>query len=413
MGGEGDTLEERFNDHIKQKDEFRKKQDERFKEADEKFGSNFSNKKKKKKNIFGFNQGGEVDSVPAMLTPGEFVVTKDAVEKVGVDTLKGLNASVGATNKPEIIKTEKLNDEFIKKSSFANDIETVEISNESGSDYFKQTTDMSTGGLNETTVKKSRFTETDEDGTVTVFSQESTMTEKIASIGVPDLIKHKDQLLGEIHKLKGFENVTIEDVINSNTGIPKNKLTDILMRSDAQRATDEKEKKAREEDRKARGIKPGQGFSMSVNDEVAKSLAGTMGYRIGQINPDMLVSSIQDFKEETKIVSTTKNVKGYNEGGLVGSSITPTLESGDMMNAIENLAQSVASVNQNVQVLSTQNQIENRPNNQPQTTVPSSPPQVSPAELKNTMAPIPAINILKMGSEKYLSISGNSVMVAS
>ena len=44
-----------------------------------------------------FNQGGEVDSVPAMLTPGEFVVTKDAVQKVGVDTLKGLNASVGDT----------------------------------------------------------------------------------------------------------------------------------------------------------------------------------------------------------------------------------------------------------------------------------------------------------------------------
>ena len=60
--------------------------------------------KKKKKNIFGFNQGGEVDSVPAMLTPGEFVVTKDAVNKVGVDTLKGLNASVGATNKPKLME---------------------------------------------------------------------------------------------------------------------------------------------------------------------------------------------------------------------------------------------------------------------------------------------------------------------
>ena len=37
-----------------------------------------------------------------MLTPGEFVVTKDAVEKVGVDTLEGLNASVGATNEASI-----------------------------------------------------------------------------------------------------------------------------------------------------------------------------------------------------------------------------------------------------------------------------------------------------------------------
>ena len=84
-----------------------------------------------------------------------------------------------------------------------------------------------------------------------------------------------------------------------------------------------------------------------------------------------------------------------------------------MMSAIENLSQSAATANQNIQILSTQNQIENRPNNQPQTSVPSSPPQVSPAELKNTIPPIPAINILKMNSEKYLSISGNSVMVAS
>ena len=37
----------------------------------------------------------------------------------------------------------------------------------------------------------------------------------------------------------------------------------------------------------------------------------------------------------------------------------------------------------------------------------------SQAELKSTFAPIAAINILKMNSEKYLSISGNSVMVAS
>ena len=55
--------------------------------------------------IFGFNKGGEVkdndkdtsnndeDSVPALLTPGEFVIKKDAVEKVGVETLEGINAS--------------------------------------------------------------------------------------------------------------------------------------------------------------------------------------------------------------------------------------------------------------------------------------------------------------------------------
>ena len=81
--------------------------------------------KKAMKNIMNFNLGGPVfdndndttnndeDSVPAMLTPGEFVVTKDAVDKIGVDTLKGLNASVGATNKP----TKNLKGNFIISKS--------------------------------------------------------------------------------------------------------------------------------------------------------------------------------------------------------------------------------------------------------------------------------------------------------
>ena len=54
-----------------------------------------------------FNKGGEVpgtgnqDTVPAMLTPGEFVMTKGAVEQYGVKTLEGMNAAAGGTNKPE------------------------------------------------------------------------------------------------------------------------------------------------------------------------------------------------------------------------------------------------------------------------------------------------------------------------
>jgi Sec-independent protein translocase protein TatA len=54
-----------------------------------------------------FNKGGEVpgkgdkDTVPAMLTPGEFVMSKGAVEQYGVKTLEGMNAAAGGTNKPE------------------------------------------------------------------------------------------------------------------------------------------------------------------------------------------------------------------------------------------------------------------------------------------------------------------------
>jgi len=44
-----------------------------------------------------------VDKVPAMLSDGEFVMSRGAVEKYGVDTLEAMNAAGGGTNKPKII----------------------------------------------------------------------------------------------------------------------------------------------------------------------------------------------------------------------------------------------------------------------------------------------------------------------
>ena len=60
-----------------------------------------------------FNKGGQVpgsgnkDTVPAMLTPGEFVMSKGAVQKYGVDTLEGLNAAAGGTNSPTLMRQYK------------------------------------------------------------------------------------------------------------------------------------------------------------------------------------------------------------------------------------------------------------------------------------------------------------------
>ena len=57
-----------------------------------------------------FNKGGQVpgsgnkDTVPAMLTPGEFVMSKGAVEQYGVDTMEGMNAAAGGTNEPKEIR---------------------------------------------------------------------------------------------------------------------------------------------------------------------------------------------------------------------------------------------------------------------------------------------------------------------
>ena len=54
-------------------------------------------------------QGGQVpgsgnkDTVPAMLTPGEFVMSKGAVSKWGAGTLASMNAAGGGTNRPSVM----------------------------------------------------------------------------------------------------------------------------------------------------------------------------------------------------------------------------------------------------------------------------------------------------------------------
>ena len=45
-----------------------------------------------------------VDKVPAMLTDGEFVMSRGAVEKYGVDILESMNAAGGGTNKPKVVQ---------------------------------------------------------------------------------------------------------------------------------------------------------------------------------------------------------------------------------------------------------------------------------------------------------------------
>ena len=46
---------------------------------------------------------GGTDKVPAMLTAGEFVMSRGAVQKYGVKTLEGMNAAGGGTNQPKIV----------------------------------------------------------------------------------------------------------------------------------------------------------------------------------------------------------------------------------------------------------------------------------------------------------------------
>ena len=94
-----------------------------------------------------------------------------------------------------------------------------------------------------------------------------TFEEDIAAIGVPDLLEHKDQLLSAINAVEGYENVTIDDVINRKVNMPLKDYIPILMNSDAQAATFAKMDAATQIDMQARGITdPSKGFSMSIND---------------------------------------------------------------------------------------------------------------------------------------------------
>ena len=206
------------------------------------------------KNILGFNEGG---LVPNKSGSFEFSIGRD--EETG----------------------------NLVKESFFGDTETIEETSDDGSFYSKE----------ETTVKGAGFTtkffeRSSEDG----LKEKQTLSENVLSIGIPDIIEHQDQLLGEIHKIDGFENVTIDDVLNGKTGLPDNKLFDILFNSDASMATGEK---------------------MDSN---------TGGYGGGQVEPDQFVMSSSNFTSETQ--------EKYNSEGLVKADAKEAKSFNDLANSI-------------------------------------------------------------------------------
>ena len=67
-------------------------------------GSQLLNETVRQRGPMAFSEGGMAkgtDVVPAMLTPGEFIMSKGAVQKYGTDTLESMNAAGGGTNKPK------------------------------------------------------------------------------------------------------------------------------------------------------------------------------------------------------------------------------------------------------------------------------------------------------------------------
>ena len=114
-------------------------------------------------------------------------------------------------------------------------------------DKFKEK-DLGRGkpGLSMQTIEKYKVS--DEQGTI---KGESILTEDIASVGLPDIIEHQEDLLKRINAVKGFEDKTIDDVIGGTVGMDAQQYTRLLNSSDAARATEKKQELARKLDKKA------------------------------------------------------------------------------------------------------------------------------------------------------------------
>ena len=232
-------------------------------------------RKRIEKEIKGFNLGGPVfdndndttnnneDSVPAMLTPGEFVVTKDAVDKIGVDTLKGLNASVGATNKPTrtigyrrgqiepdqiLVTSTKFKKKTTQKRMGGQGGRALgSTTKRQGGDTFesKNIFGENYAGISPRTIRTSLDYIPGSDGVRdTNLKTKNIMEEDIVSVAVEDIIEHQDDLLKRIRRVKGYENVTIEDVLNSRVDMDEQKYARIIGHSDAAKATDKKQTEA-------------------------------------------------------------------------------------------------------------------------------------------------------------------------
>ena len=266
------------------------------------------------KNILGFNKGGLVPNKGAYF-----------------------EASIGREDARDL-KSNVVVDSFFDTGK-GRSSDSYEIKSSDGKVLFSHKSDMTGSAMSESYYDHYSNEETFDDGSGETFNRTATMTSRSLDIGVPDLIEHKDQLLGEIHKIEGFENVTIQDVLQGKTGLDDNTLFNILANSDASYATAAKKDAATKADLEARGIKPGEGFSTygknahlvdplsdDVMDETSKSLRGTVGYRSGQINPASLANFSDSFEE--------KSQRTYDSKGLVKADAKEAKSFNDLANSI-------------------------------------------------------------------------------
>ena len=313
-----------------------------------------------------FNQGGEVDSVPAMLTPGEFVVTKDAVQKVGVDTLKGLNASVGDTNKPKL--------------------SSLEVGFGGGNMSPFEEKQMSVGGID------SAFTIDGEKQYLTP----SQIKKQLTKMNVPYKELLNGMVIPDAAKMAADK---MPEYYDNTRKIISETVHDEKMR----------EKMLNELDKFMTELAGGGDFkdTSQIEAEMNRYIPGT----IENLGLEITESANKYKPKKKGLFSLGSQTQNYNEGGLVQPVIESKNESGEM-ELIQNLSQTVEGNSQNINVIQAQNQAMSPPNKSPQTTVPAEPSNTTLTGLQDTDAPIPFAMLLRQNAQRYLNL-GNDAMVIS
>ena len=253
-----------------------------------------------------FNRGGEVpgkgdkDTVPAMLTPGEFVMSKGAVEKYGIDTLEGMNAAAGGTNQPTPVESSGVP---AKKSGYSGGglaMPQVPLVNgyKGGGQVKKgtyETADKShfgTTGYRMGQVRPDMYVYRNEKFISSYKTQGGRVIEDKedykeigGSIAVEDLMAHQKELMSKINKVPGYEKTNIIDVMErmNDRGrlvdMPDEVLYPILNSSAAHKATDEKMDAAIKLDMKT-------GLAFANPNKVMADIKAANESRAAQISPN-------------------------------------------------------------------------------------------------------------------------------
>ena len=219
---------QKAGDFLTGADQERKEQIQKLDTGTEKRYGFFGEIKPKKMNKGGTVPGsGNTDTVPAMLTPGEFVMSKGAVQKYGADTLANMNAAGGGTNRPTIMGGYKEGGKAADRSHF-------------GTEGYR----MGQVLPDQFMYNKETFTSSLKTKGGEVIEDKETLTELGGSIGMPDLIENQTQLVESIRKVKGYEDINFMDVVQypdgrgKLVGMPEEKLYPIFNASDAWKASD-------------------------------------------------------------------------------------------------------------------------------------------------------------------------------